>query len=254
MRAEQSGPDYALIPMLRRWLTGPTSACVRCVCLQRRLYTVRCAHLEPGDMHKDALHTAAGVTHGVPRVLVLTGPTAVGKTQLSLALAEQLDGEVVSADSVQVYKGLNIGSDKARLLFFKFCQTWYQADCNRCLVQITDSERRGVPHHLLDILPADAEFSAGHFYDLARAAIQDIVQVSLFSQLTLSVSSLMRRRQDVTASSSSLQCPYSGLTAGLSRLKAALCRHTERQVSNSGGRHRLVLALAGARPFPDSKI
>ena len=46
-------------------------------------------------------------------------------------------------------------------------------------MQITVSERRGVPHHLLDILPADAEFSAGHFYDLARAAIQDIVQVSL---------------------------------------------------------------------------
>lgn len=45
-------------------------------------------------------------------------------------------------------------------------------------MQITISERRGVPHHLLDILPADAEFSAGHFYDLATAAIQDIVQVS----------------------------------------------------------------------------
>lgn len=167
--------------MLRRWLTGHTSACVRCVCLQRRPYTVRCAHVEPGEMRNNALQMVAGVNRGVPRVLVLTGPTAVGKTQLSLALAEQLDGEVVSADSVQVYKGLNIGSDKAGLLPFKFCQAWYQANCNRCLVQITVAERRGVPHHLLDILPADAEFSAGHFYDLARAAIQDIVQVSLFS-------------------------------------------------------------------------
>lgn len=46
-------------------------------------------------------------------------------------------------------------------------------------MQITVSERRGVPHHLLDILPADAQFSAGHFHDLARAAIQDILQVSL---------------------------------------------------------------------------
>ena len=48
----------------------------------------------------------------LPRVIVLTGPTAVGKTQLSLALAQQLNGEIISADSVQVYKGLDIGSDK----------------------------------------------------------------------------------------------------------------------------------------------
>lgn len=47
-----------------------------------------------------------------PKVLVVTGPTAVGKTAVSLALAEQLNGEIISADSVQVYKGLNIGSDK----------------------------------------------------------------------------------------------------------------------------------------------
>lgn len=88
-----------------------------------------------------------------PHVIVLTGPTAVGKTQLSLALAQQLRGEIISADSVQVYTGLDIGSDK-----------------------ISVSERLGVPHHLLDILPADAEFSAGHFYEAARAAIQDILQ------------------------------------------------------------------------------
>ena len=50
-----------------------------------------------------------------PQVLVLTGPTAVGKTQLSLSLAERLGGEIISADSVQVYKGLDVGSDKARV-------------------------------------------------------------------------------------------------------------------------------------------
>lgn len=48
------------------------------------------------------------------KVVVLTGPTAVGKTNVSLALAELLDGEIISADSVQVYKGLDIGSDKVR--------------------------------------------------------------------------------------------------------------------------------------------
>lgn len=137
---------------------------------------VRCAHVESAEPYS-ANRPAASMFHGAtPRVLVLTGPTAVGKTQLSLALAEQLDGEVVSADSVQVYKGLNIGSDKvfAQLPWWQvFLSSWLTG----CPLQITVLERRGVPHHLLDILSADAEFSAGHFYDLARAAIQDIVQV-----------------------------------------------------------------------------
>lgn len=83
---------------------------------------VRCAHMEPASLLP---HTPVSIIQGsTPRVLVLTGPTAVGKTQLSLALAERLDGEVVSADSVQVYKGLDIGSDKVCLLDCctgKFC-------------------------------------------------------------------------------------------------------------------------------------
>lgn len=49
-----------------------------------------------------------------PKVLILTGPTAVGKTRVSLALAERLNGEIISADSVQVYRGLDVGSDKVR--------------------------------------------------------------------------------------------------------------------------------------------
>ena len=46
------------------------------------------------------------------QVVVLTGPTAVGKTRVSLSLAEELDGEIISADSIQVYRGLDVGSDK----------------------------------------------------------------------------------------------------------------------------------------------
>ena len=87
---------------------------------------VRCAHATSAELPQDALHAAAVVDRVIPRVLVLTGPTAVGKTQLSLALAEQLNGEVISADSVQVYKGLDIGSDKARLLCCERCQVWCQ--------------------------------------------------------------------------------------------------------------------------------
>ena len=48
-----------------------------------------------------------------PKVIIVTGPTAVGKTNVSLELAEALGGEIISADSVQIYKGLDIGSDKA---------------------------------------------------------------------------------------------------------------------------------------------
>jgi len=58
-----------------------------------------------------------------PKVLVITGPTAVGKTAISLALAEQLNGEIISADSVQVYKSLDIGSDKVQLVFYLYFST-----------------------------------------------------------------------------------------------------------------------------------
>ncbi|PRW59253.1 tRNA dimethylallyltransferase 9 [Chlorella sorokiniana] len=88
-----------------------------------------------------------------PKVLILTGPTAVGKTKASLALAEALGGEIISADSVQVYRRLDIGSDKIR-----------------------PEEQRGIPHHLIDVLDPEAEFSAGDFFTLARSAAEDILR------------------------------------------------------------------------------
>ncbi|KAK9829894.1 hypothetical protein WJX72_008519 [[Myrmecia] bisecta] len=86
-------------------------------------------------------------------VVVLTGATAVGKTHASLALAERLNGEIISADSVQVYTGLDIGSDK-----------------------IPVDQRLGIPHHLIDVLPPHKEFSAGDFYRLARQATRQVLQ------------------------------------------------------------------------------
>lgn len=86
------------------------------------------------------------------KVLVLTGATAVGKTATSIQLAKELDGEIISADSVQVYRGLDIGSDK-----------------------IKKEEMEGIPHHVIDILDPTEEFSAGHFYHLAKDAIEDIL-------------------------------------------------------------------------------
>jgi tRNA dimethylallyltransferase len=87
----------------------------------------------------------------IVEVLVLAGPTAAGKTTAAIALAERLGGELVGADSVQVYRGFDIGSAKPRA-----------------------GELRGVRHHLLDVADADAPLDAMAFARLADAAIVDV--------------------------------------------------------------------------------
>lgn len=86
------------------------------------------------------------------KILVIAGPTAVGKTSLSIELAKALDGEIVSADSMQIYKGLNIGTAKP-----------------------TDSEKNGVPHHMLDICTPEQRFSVAQYVKLANSAIEEII-------------------------------------------------------------------------------
>lgn len=86
-----------------------------------------------------------------PKVLVITGPTNVGKSSLALSIAKTHHGEIITADSVQVYRGLDIGSNKA-----------------------SEEERDEVVHHLLDIVGADDGFSAGEFLDYVKKAIGDV--------------------------------------------------------------------------------
>ena len=86
------------------------------------------------------------------QILVIVGPTAVGKSALAVWLAKKLNGEVISADSRQVYRGLNIGTGK-----------------------IAKKEMRGVPHHLLDVANPKKQFSAADFIRLGRAVIVDIM-------------------------------------------------------------------------------
>jgi tRNA dimethylallyltransferase len=86
------------------------------------------------------------------RLIAIVGPTASGKSALALRLARELSGEIVSCDSLQVYRGLDIGSAKA-----------------------TTAERREVPHHLIDVVEPDAPFSAADYGRLARQACSDIV-------------------------------------------------------------------------------
>jgi tRNA dimethylallyltransferase len=87
-----------------------------------------------------------------PPLVVVAGPTAVGKTALGIALAHRFDGEVVSADSRYLYRGLDIGVAKPE-----------------------EEERRGVPHHLIDVVPPDGEMSLATYQDLAYAAIADVL-------------------------------------------------------------------------------
>lgn len=84
-------------------------------------------------------------------VVVIVGPTAVGKTKTGIELAKAFDGEIVSGDSVQVYRGMDIGSAK-----------------------VTKEEAEGIPHHLIDICDPDDAMSVAMFQTLARAAIDDI--------------------------------------------------------------------------------
>lgn len=84
-------------------------------------------------------------------LIILTGPTAVGKTALSIRLAKITDGEIVSADSMQVYRGMDIGTAK-----------------------ITKEEMQGIPHHLIDILDPKEPFDVVRFQKLAKEAILDI--------------------------------------------------------------------------------
>lgn len=84
-------------------------------------------------------------------LIILTGPTAVGKSALSIELAKRIDGEIISADSMQVYRHMDIGSAK-----------------------ITPEQMGGIPHHLIDILEPTEEFNVVTFQKKAKEAMQEI--------------------------------------------------------------------------------
>lgn len=84
-------------------------------------------------------------------LIIICGPTATGKSDLALEVAEELDGEIINADSMQLYQGMDVGTAK-----------------------LSVAERRGIPHHLLDILTVDQDASVAQYQELARKAIDEI--------------------------------------------------------------------------------
>ena len=84
-------------------------------------------------------------------LIILTGPTAVGKTKLSIALAKAVNGEIISADSMQVYRHMDIGSAK-----------------------IKQEEMQGVAHYLIDVLDPEEEFHVVKFQEMAKQAMEEI--------------------------------------------------------------------------------
>ena len=87
-----------------------------------------------------------------PRVVAVVGPTASGKTALAIELAKRFNGEIISCDSMQIYRGMDIGTAKP-----------------------TEEEKCGIPHHMIDIVEPSEAFSAADYAPMARAAADDII-------------------------------------------------------------------------------
>ncbi len=93
------------------------------------------------------------MTHRPPQLIAIVGPTAVGKTALGIQLAQRLGGEIISADSRQVYRQMDIGTAKP-----------------------TAAERAAAPHHLLDVVEPDDDFSLASFQEQAQHTIEEILE------------------------------------------------------------------------------
>ena len=88
-----------------------------------------------------------------PEVIVIVGPTASGKTALSIELAKKINGEIISGDSMQIYKDMNIGTAK-----------------------VTEEEKQGIKHYLIDFLSPEERYTVSNFKKDAENAIEEIIQ------------------------------------------------------------------------------
>lgn len=155
-----------------------------------------------------------------PKILVVVGPTASGKTRLGVHLAKQYNGEVVSADSMQIYQKMSIGTAKP-----------------------TPEEQEGIPHHMLDFLDPSEDFSVQRYLDLALPIIDDILARGKLPIIVggtgLYIDSMLVRRTFAT------DCDTSSIRANLTE-----------QLATIGGEQMLerlkqVDPTSGERLFPN---
>lgn len=166
-----------------------------------------------------------------PLIAVL-GPTATGKTSLGVQLAKEVDGEIINADALQVYRGLEIGTDKP-----------------------PPELRRAVPHHLIDILDPEEPYSAGEFSRRARPLIDEIRQrgrvpilvggSGLYLRAVLEGLSPMPRTDPEVREELEARCASVGLAALYDELRA-VDPATARRLA-PGDRQRILRALEVAR-------
>ena len=159
------------------------------------------------------LADSGGVTETgkLPLAVILLGPTGSGKTALSLALAERFGGEIVSCDSVAVYRGMELGTAKP-----------------------TREERARVPHHLIDVAEPDEPFTAGAYSRSARAALREIAGRSRIPIVTGGTGLYLRALTE-------------GLFAGPARQEPLRVRlRSKAQKRGSAWLHRLLRKLDAA--------
>ncbi len=155
---------------------------------------------------------AAHVSGNEPLVVILLGPTGSGKTALSLALAERFGGEIVSCDSVAVYRGMDLGTAKP-----------------------SRAEQARAPHHLIDVAEPDEAFTAGEYSRQARAALREIAARGRVPIVTGGTGLYLRALTE-------------GLFAGPARqedLRGRLRRSVEKH--GAGWLHRVLMRIDQAR-------
>lgn len=165
----------------------------------------------------------------MPELLVVTGPTATGKTALGAALARLLDGEVVGADSMQIYRGMDIGTAKP-----------------------TAAEMGGVPHHMIDVADPSESFSAARWAAMASACVDDILARGRVPVVVggtgLYIDALLRRADFAAAPGDSglraqLEAEYDALGGEAFRRRLAEVDPARAEKLAPGDKKRLVRAL-----------
>ncbi len=143
----------------------------------------------------------------IPLLVAIAGPTGSGKSDLAIAIAAQLDGEIINCDSVQMYRGFDIGAAK-----------------------VPPSERHGIPHHLFDILDPAEVSTAGDYARKARETLREVTQRGKLPVLAGGTGFYLRALID-------------GLFEGPSRDEALRQRLQAREALRPGSLHRILLRL-----------